>query len=89
MRDGTINIETITDETLKEKIDDYQEWCFENQTPLYLVTGGGILSNCWDALKIVKLQRRDEISSSVNVAKAEKINDMVYGEIKAQFYIVS
>ncbi|MFI3231527.1 MAG: hypothetical protein R3Y29_08285 [bacterium] len=30
--------------------------------------------NCWKPLKLVKLQRRDEKSSSVRVAKAEKIN---------------
>ncbi|MFI3231142.1 MAG: hypothetical protein R3Y29_06310 [bacterium] len=30
--------------------------------------------NCWEILKLVKLQRRDEIGSSVKVAKAEKIN---------------
>ncbi len=31
----------------------------------------------------IKLQRRDEICSNVNVAKAEKINWMTYAEIKA------
>ena len=33
--------------------------------------------NCWKFLKLVKLQRRIEKYSSVNVAKAEKINQMV------------
>ena len=32
--------------------------------------------NCWKFLKLVKLQRRIEKYSSVNVAKAEKINQM-------------
>lgn len=39
VRDGTIDIETITDEDLKDKIDQYTEWYF--LMPLYLVTGGG------------------------------------------------
>ena len=30
-------------------------------------------SNCWEPLKTNKLQRRDEINSSVNVVKTEKI----------------
>ena len=30
--------------------------------------------NCWKSLKLVKLQRKDEISLSVNVTKVEKIN---------------
>ena len=34
-------------------------------------------------LKPIKLQHNDEICISVNVAKAEKINWMIYGEIKA------
>ena len=34
------------------------------------------LFNCWKFLKLVKLQRRIEKYSSVNVAKAEKINQM-------------
>jgi hypothetical protein len=29
--------------------------------------------NCWKPLKLTKLQRKDETSLSVNVAKAEKI----------------
>ena len=34
-------------------------------------------------LKRIELQRKNEISLGVNVAKAEKINSMTYGEIKA------
>lgn len=34
------------------------------------------LFNCWKVLKTIKLKRRDEISSSVNVMKIEKINCM-------------
>lgn len=30
-------------------------------------------SNCWKTLKTNKLQRRDEINSSVNAVKTEKI----------------
>jgi len=36
-----------------------------------------IILNCWEILKIVKLQHRFEIKSSVTVAKAEKINYMI------------
>lgn len=46
---------------------------------------GGILFNCRNSPKTVKLQHNDEIGVSVNVAKAEKINCMAYGEIKAYF----
>lgn len=34
------------------------------------------LFNCWNILKTIKLQRRDEISSGVNAMKIEKINCM-------------
>lgn len=57
--------------------------------PLYLVTSGGILFNCWDkrhinvTLKPIQLQRRDEIYSNVNATKVEKMNWMAYAEIKA------
>lgn len=34
------------------------------------------LFNCWNVLKIIKLQRRDEIGSGVNAMKIEKINCM-------------
>lgn len=40
VRDGKIDIETIKDEKLAEKIKDYQTW-YRNM-PLYLVTGEGI-----------------------------------------------
>lgn len=35
-----------------------------------------ILFNCWKTLKIIKLQRKDEISLGVNVMKIKKINYM-------------
>nr|DAM79966.1 MAG TPA: hypothetical protein [Caudoviricetes sp.] len=35
--------------------------------------------NCWKPLKIFVLQRKDEKSLSVNVAKAEKNKYMIYG----------
>lgn len=35
------------------------------------------LSNCWEILKTIKLKRRYEIGSGVNVAKAERINCMI------------
>lgn len=44
VKNGTIDIESIKDEKLAEQIKKYQEWCVN--TPLYLVTGGGILFNC-------------------------------------------
>ena len=34
------------------------------------------LFNCWNVLKTIRLQRRDEISSGVNAMKIEKINCM-------------
>ena len=34
-------------------------------------------------LKLIKLQRNDEICVGVNAAKAERIGEMAYGEIKA------
>jgi len=37
------------------------------------------LSNCWKSLKTIKLQRSDEICTSVNVTKVEKIDCMVHG----------
>ena len=36
-------------------------------------------SNCWKPLKIYTLQRKDEISLNVNVAKAEKSIYIAYG----------
>lgn len=41
--------------------------------PRCLLLGDGILFNCWNILKLTKLQREDEISLGANVAKAEKI----------------
>lgn len=35
--------------------------------------------NCWEVLKLPKLQRGDETNPGVNVAKAEKIREMAYG----------
>lgn len=35
--------------------------------------------NCWNALKFVELQRSNEIYTSVNVEKSEKIDKMAYG----------
>ena len=40
--------------------------------------------NCWNTLKTVKPQRNDEIRVIVMAAKAERINCMAYGEIKAR-----
>ena len=72
---------------LAEKIQEYQKWYFYNATLsgnrwsfFYLID--------WNTLKAIKLQRNDEISICVNVAKAEKIDCMAYGEIKAQLYCV-
>lgn len=41
---GEIDIDTIKNEKLADKIKEYQQW-YRNM-PLYLVTGGGILFNC-------------------------------------------
>ena len=50
--------------------------------PRCLVIGSEkYLFNCWKSLKTVKLQRRHEIQSSVNVMKVEKIYCMIYGVI--------
>lgn len=57
--------------------------------PFHLVTSGRILSNAGTkgisvpTLKPIQLQRRDEISSSVNATKVEKMNWMTYAEKKA------
>lgn len=45
----------------------YIEMCIEN------------LFNCWNTLKIVILQHKDETNLSVNVTKVEKNNYMAYG----------
>ena len=39
VRDGSINIETITDENLKEKIDEYQDWWNSRQCKIYFIAG--------------------------------------------------
>ena len=39
------------------------------------------LSNCWEILKLILLQHKDETSLSVNVAKAERKYKMRYGQI--------
>jgi hypothetical protein len=49
------------------------------QSDLYVVIDNVIMSiqylnKCWQSLKLTKLQRKNEISLSVNVAKAEKIS---------------
>ena len=41
--------------------------------PHYLVISIANLFNCWNSLKLIKLQRRDEICSSVIVVKAKRI----------------
>lgn len=37
------------------------------------------LFNCWESVKVIILQRKDEISLNVNVTKVEKNNYMAYG----------
>ena len=44
VRNGQIDINSITDKALAERIKEYQDW-YRNMPP-YLVTGGGILFNC-------------------------------------------
>ena len=44
VRNGQIDINSITDKALAVRIKEYQDW-YRNM-PLYLVTGGGILFNC-------------------------------------------
>ena len=46
IQEGKVNIKDITNESLANKIKEYQQWYVK--MPLYLVTGGGILFNCWD-----------------------------------------
>lgn len=41
--------------------------------PHYLVISNVNLFNCWETLKLNKLQRKNEIGLSVNVMKIEKI----------------
>lgn len=39
VRDGSINVETITDESLMDKINDYQNWCISRQCKIFLMLG--------------------------------------------------
>ena len=39
VRDGSINIETITDEDLKDKIDEYQQWLRISGHLIYFIAG--------------------------------------------------
>lgn len=39
VRDGSINVETITDESLMDKIKDYQNWCISRQCKIFLMLG--------------------------------------------------
>lgn len=71
VQNGKIYISTITNDKLKEKIQDYQNW-YDNM-PHCLAISNENQFNCWDILKIVILQRRYEIKSNVNVTKVEKI----------------
>ena len=42
IKNGSINIETITDEDLKNKIDEYQDWCISRQCKIYLYAGNSL-----------------------------------------------
>ena len=39
VRDGSINVETITDESLMDQIKDYQNWCISRQCKIFLMLG--------------------------------------------------
>ena len=39
VRDGSINIETVTDESLMDQIKDYQNWCISRQCKIFLMLG--------------------------------------------------
>ena len=39
IQNGSINVETITDESLKEKIDEYQDWWNSRQCKIYFIAG--------------------------------------------------
>ena len=71
VQSGALKIDEITDETLKKQIQNYKEWYLI--MPHYLVISIANLFNCWNSLKLIKLQRRDEICSSVIVVKAKRI----------------
>lgn len=69
VRDGSIQISEYDEDTQK-LIKDYQEWYILCRS---INKGGVFLFNCWDTLKLFKLQHNDEISVNVNVTKVEKI----------------
>lgn len=69
VRTGSIQISEYDEDTQK-LIKDYQEWYILCRS---INNGGVFLFNCWNTLKLFKLQHNDEISVSVNVAKVEKI----------------
>jgi hypothetical protein len=46
VRNGKVDIESITDEGLADQISEYQEWYFI--MPLHIVICGDILFNCWN-----------------------------------------
>ena len=79
IRNGALNIETITDENLHKTIQEYQEWYF--YMPLYQMNDIRILLNCWKTLKIFKPKQKDETSLNGTVMKIEKIEYMEYGAI--------
>lgn len=39
VREGKVDISTITDENLKEKINEYQNWCISRQCKIFLMLG--------------------------------------------------
>lgn len=69
VRTGSIQISEYDEDTQK-LIKDYQEWYILCRS---INKGGVFLFNCWDTLKLFKLQHNDEISVNVNVTKVEKI----------------
>lgn len=69
VRNGSIQISEYDEDTQK-LIKDYQEWYILCRS---INKGGVFLFNCWDTLKLFKLQHNDEISVNVNVTKVEKI----------------
>ena len=69
VRNGSIQISEYDEDTQK-LINDYQEWYILCHS---INNGGVFLFNCWNTLKLFKLQHNDEISVNVNVTKVEKI----------------
>lgn len=59
VRNGSLNIESISDESLKKKVTDYENWLISSQFKIYLIAG--------NSLETYKLQRKDEINLIVNV----------------------